>query len=29
MIALEPVLRQHAERFGAPQSAFQAPYASR
>jgi galactokinase len=25
MIALEPLLRQHAERFGAPQSAFQAP----
>ena len=25
MIALEPVLRQHTERFGAPQSAFQAP----
>ncbi len=25
MIALEPLLRQHAERFGAPRSAFQAP----
>lgn len=25
MIALEPLLRQHAERFGTPQSAFQAP----
>lgn len=25
MITLEPLLRQHAERFGAPQSAYQAP----
>ena len=25
MIALKPLLRRHAERFGAPQSAFQAP----
>jgi galactokinase len=25
MIALEPLLRQHAERFGTPRSAFQAP----
>ncbi len=25
MIALEPLLRQHAERFGTPKSAFQAP----
>ena len=25
MIALEPLLRQHAERFGTPQRAFQAP----